>query len=228
MQNNSQQIAEVNAHFMSSVYRFMVLGVLTTAIIAYFVSQSPQIIYLILSNKPVFLGLLLAQFVLVFFFTTRIRQITFFIANVVFFGYSALTGITFSLLSLIYVHESIQNAFLMAAVAFAGLSAFGYFCKKDLGPIGTFCFMGLIGLIGYGLMSFFFPAMLSGAANTVYAIAGIIIFAGLTAYDTQKIKNMNVEIWEEKNKLAIYGALTLYLDFINLFLKMLRLIGRRK
>jgi hypothetical protein len=120
---------------------------------------------------------------------------------------------------------------MVTAFSFAGLSAFGYVTKKDLGPIGTFCHMGLWGLIGFSLLSFIFPSIMGSTAQTVYSLCGIVIFAGLTAYDTQKIKAMNVlgnEGTSEDHKETIYGALKLYLDFINLFLMILRLMGNRR
>lgn len=117
------------------------------------------------------------------------------------------------------------------AFGFAGLSGVGYLTKRDLGPVGSFCTMGLFGLVGYGLLSMFFPSLMGGGASFVYSIVGIIVFAGLTAYDTQKIKGMNTpgnEGTDAGRKTAIFGALMLYLDFINLFLSLLRITGRRQ
>jgi FtsH-binding integral membrane protein len=150
-----------------------------------------------------------------------------------FLGYAALTGVTLSTLFLIYTRDSIAGVFLSTAFGFAGLSLMGYTTKRDLGPLGAFCGMALFGLIGWGLLSFFFPSLLGGQAGTAYSAVGVLIFAGLTAYDTQRIKAMatsdvyGVGLGME-SKAAIVGALALYLDFINLFLSLLRLFGDRR
>jgi FtsH-binding integral membrane protein len=131
----------------------------------------------------------------------------------------------------VYTSSSIAQVFGLTAFSFAGLSGFGYVTKRDLGPIGSFCVMGLFGMVGFSLLSMFFPSLMTGGASFVFSIAGIVVFAGLTAYDTQRIKAMNVtgnaDAGEER-KAAIHGALALYLDFINLFLSLLRLTGRRR
>src|SRR5690606_1792931 len=104
--------------------------------------------------------------------------------------YAALNGITLSLFALVYTSESIQSAFFTTTVAFAGLSGFGYITKRDLGPVGSFCTMGLFGLLGFAILSIFFPSMMGTTASKIFGLVGIIVFAGLTAYDTQNIKNM--------------------------------------
>ena len=152
-------------------------------------------------------------------------------ATAIYLGYAALVGVTFSVLFLVYTRDSIAHVFLLTAGGFAGLSGFGYVTKRDLGPVGSFCMMGLFGMIGFGLVSIFFPSVMTETASKVYGIVGVVVFAGLTAYDTQKIKAMNMignEGTAEDHKEAIYGALRLYLDFINLFLSLLRLFGKRR
>ena len=152
-------------------------------------------------------------------------------ATLVYLLYAGMTGLTLSVIFLVYTQESIQSAFFLTSFGFAGLSLFGYVTKRDLGPIGTFCHMGVWGLIGFGILSMFFPGMMGSTMGMVYNLCGVLIFAGLTAYDTQKIKNSNIlgnEGTEEDHKETIYGALTLYLDFINLFLHLLRLMGSRR
>jgi FtsH-binding integral membrane protein len=142
-----------------------------------------------------------------------------------------LTGLTLSSIFLIYTGSSIAEVFAITAFGFAGLSGFGFVTKRDLGPVGSFCMMGLFGLVGFGLLSMIFPRLMSEGASFVFSIVGIIVFAGLTAYDTQKIKRMNspgMEGTDAERKQAIFGALMLYLDFINLFLSLLRLMGRRR
>ncbi len=227
----SLQVIEENARFMSRVYRWMTLGVLITGFIAYWISHTEAALQFIFQNKAIFWILLIAQIGLVFTLAGFIQKISATAATIIFLLYASLTGVTFSSIFIVYTQSSIQSAFFTTAFSFAGLSAFGYFTRKDLGPLGSFLTMGLFGLIGFGLLSLFFPSMMGGVAGTVYGIAGIIIFAGLTAYDTQKIKQMNIignEGTDEDHKEAIQGALKLYLDFINLFLFILRFMGDRR
>lgn len=226
-----QSIAEENARFMSSVYKWMSLGILLTAVISYFVSNTPEMISLLLQNRFIFIVLLIAQIGAVLYLSLRIQHLSAMMATLIFFLYASLTGLTFSVLFLVYTRESIQGAFIVTTFSFAGLSAFGYITKRDLGPVGTFCHMGLWGLIGFGILALFFPSMLAGSLGMIFSLVGIVIFAGLTAYDTQRIKSTNIignEGTAEDHKEAIIGALTLYLDFINLFLMILRLMGNRR
>ena len=142
-----------------------------------------------------------------------------------------MTGLTLSSIFLVFTGSSIAQVFGVTAFGFAGLSGVGYLTKRDLGTVGSFCMMGLFGLVGFGLLSMFFPSLMGERASFVYSIVGIIVFAGLTAYDTQNIKGMNAAGSEETDaarRTAIFGALRLYLDFINLFLSLLRLTGRRR
>ena len=199
--------------------------------VAYYIAQDKELVYSIVSNTFLFWGLIIAQLGLVVFLSARIQKMTPLTASLTYLGYAALTGVTFSTIFLAYTAESIQSVFFITAFSFAGLSIFGFVTKRDLGPIGTFCHMGLWGLVGFSLMSMFFPTMLSGQMGTIFSLVGVLIFAGLTAYDTQKIKNSNIignEGTAEDHKETIIGALTLYLDFINLFLMLLRLMGNRK
>jgi len=224
-------IAAENARFMSGVYKWMTLGILVTAVIAYYISNSPELIGAIVTNKLIFYGLIIAQLGAVFYLSLAIKKISGMTATLVFLLYAALTGATFSVIVLAYTQQSIQNAFFLTSFSFAGLSAFGYFTKRDLGPVGTFCMMGVWGLIGFSILGFFFPSMHGSSMGMVYNIAGVVIFAGLTAYDTQKIKATNIvgnEGTDEDHKETISGALILYLDFINLFLMLLRLTGDRR
>lgn len=226
-----QSIAEENARFMSSVYKWMSLGILLTAVISYFVSNTPEMVSLLLQNRFIFIVLLIAQIGAVLYLSLRIQHLSAMAATLIFFLYASLTGLTFSVLFLVYTRESIQGAFIVTTFSFAGLSAFGYITKRDLGPVGTFCHMGLWGLIGLGILALFFPSMLAGSLGMIFSLVGIVIFAGLTAYDTQRIKSTNIignEGTAEDHKEAIIGALTLYLDFINLFLMILRLMGNRR
>jgi FtsH-binding integral membrane protein len=224
-------IAEENARFMAKVYQWMTFGILLTGLISYYLGNDPELVGVIVSNKILFWGLIIGQLGAVIYLSRAIKKMRAITATLIFLLYACMTGATFSVLFLAYTKDSIANAFFTTTFSFAGLSLFGFVTKKDLGPVGTFCGMGLWGLIGFGLLSLFFPSMMSGTANIVYSIAGIIIFSGLTAYDTQKIKSSNIignEGTEEDHKEAIFGALTLYLDFINLFLSILRLTGKQR
>ena len=221
-------IAQENARFMTRVYGWMSGGVALTALISYQASQSEAFMESLMQNRTLFYGLLIAQVVCVLTFSFIMQKINAFAAGMLYFLYAALTGLTLSVIFLLYTQTSIAQTFVVSSVAFAGLSAFGLFTKRDLGPVGSFCVMGLFGLIGYGVLTMLFPSLYSSTGNLISASLGLIVFAGLTAYDTQKIKAMNVignEGSEEDRKEAIHGALVLYLDFINLFLNLLRLMG---
>lgn len=222
---------ESTSLFMSAVYRWMTMGVAVTAFIAYFIAQDEQLLMTIVTNKVLFYGCIIAEFGLVIYLSARIQKMSATAAVTSFLIYAALNGVTFSVFSAIYTGASIQNAFIAAACSFAGLSFFGLVTKRDLGPVGTFCHMALWGLIIFGILSMFIPGLRGGQMGMIYSVGGILIFAGLTAYDTQKIKSyssLHPEGSEGATKFQIMGALTLYLDFINLFLFLLRLMGRRR
>jgi FtsH-binding integral membrane protein len=220
-----------NARFMSRVYGWMTAGLFLTGVVAWNVAGSPEMIQAIFGNRLLFWGLIIAQLGAVFVLAGWMNKISGATATAIYFAYAGLTGLTLSSIFLAYTGSSIASVFGTTSFAFAGLSATGYFTKRDLGPVGSFCIMGLWGLVGFGLLSMFFPSLMGGAGSFVFSVVGVIVFAGLTAYDTQKIKMMNVageEGTEMGRKKAIFGALTLYLDFINLFLALLRLTGRRR
>ena len=230
-QRSGAAIAEENARFMAGVYKWMTIGILLTFAISYYISITPSLVEMVIMNKFVFYGLIIAQLGAVFYLSMAINKMSAMTATLIYLLYAGLTGITLSVIFLAYTQESIQSAFLLTGFSFAGLSAFGFVTKRDLGPIGTFCHMGLWGMIGFGIITMFFPSLMTSSASKIYGIAGVIIFSGLTAYDTQKIKNSNIlgnEGTEEDHKETIFGALTLYLDFINLFLSILRLMGNRR
>ena len=226
--HSPQAIAAENARFMSKVYRWMSAGILLSGVLAYYIGNTPQLVMGLLSNKILFYGLIIAEIGCVIYLSVAIKKMRASSATFWFLLYSALTGITLSVIFVAFQIGAIQSAFFTTTFAFAGLSAFGYFTQKDLGPIGSFCTMGLFGLIGFAILSMFFPAMMGPTSSKIYSIAGIVIFSGLTAYDTQKIKKMNIignEGTDEDHKEAIMGALKLYLDFLNLFMFILRLTG---
>ncbi len=223
----SQLEVATKSLFMTRVYQWMTIGILCTAFISSYLGSMPELVMSIVKNPILFYGLMIAQIAMVFGLSGFINKISTPVAFGIFIFYALLNGVTFSTLFLVYTQSSIHSAFFTTATGFAGLSIFGYVTKKDLGPVGSFCAMGLFGMIGYSILALFFPSMMGGVAGLVYSLVGLLIFAGLTAYDTQKIKmiGMNVRTEEEKNKATVMGALTLYLDFINLFLMVLRLMG---
>jgi uncharacterized protein len=228
---DAEAASQENARFMSKVYSWMTLGVALTAVVAYMIANNPNLAVAIAMNRVLFYGLLIAQLGAVIVLSAAMRKLSAFAATAIYLGYAALVGVTMSVLFLVFTRDSIVHVFAITAGSFAGLSAFGYVTKRDLGPVGSFCMMGLFGMIGFGLIAIFFPSVMTDTASKVYGIVGIIVFAGLTAYDTQKIKALRAlgeEGTDEGQKAAIFGALRLYLDFINLFLSLLRLFGRRR
>lgn len=204
-------------------YRWMSLGLAITGLVAWFVSQSPAAIELVLGNRLVFYGLILAQLGLVFAFNAVAVRASTAAAAAMFFVYAGVTGLTFSTLFLLYTASSIASTFLVSAGAFAGLSAFGAVTRRDLSGVGRFAMFALIGLILASVVNIF---LASTALVWVTTLAGVAIFAALTAYDTQKLLALYAA--GEGGNLALRGALTLYLDFINMFMFLLRLFGRRR
>jgi FtsH-binding integral membrane protein len=231
VQRSVDSVAAENARFMTGVYKWMSIGLLLTGLVAYTLGSNQETVYALMSNKILFYGLMIVQLGAVFYLSARINKLSAFTATSIYIAYALLTGVTFSSIFVVYTQDSIQSAFFLTAFSFTGLSLFGFVTKRDLGPVGTFCHMGLYGIIGFSILSIFFPSMLGGQMGTIFSLVGVIVFAGLTAYDTQKIKNSNIlgnEGTEEDHKETIMGALTLYLDFINLFLMLLRLMGGRR
>lgn len=223
-------VARENSAFMTRVYQWMSIGVLITGAVASSIGTSETLIQTIMLNRVLFWGVIIAQFGLVLSISGLINRMSVLTATSLFLLYSALTGVTFSVIFAIYTTASIQSAFFTTAIGFGGLTAFGYVTKKDLSPVGSFCMMGLFGMIGFSILSIFFPSMMGGAAGLAYSLIGLLVFAGLTAYDTQKIKMIGRQTFseEDRGRATILGALTLYLDFINLFMMILRLSGDRR
>jgi FtsH-binding integral membrane protein len=224
-------VAAENARFMSHVYGWMAGGLCLTGAVAWNVAGNPDLVRMIFGNRLLFWGLIIAQLGAVVALSGLINRINSLTATLIYFVYAALTGLTLSSIFLAYTGSSIAQTFGVTAFGFAGLSGFGLVTKRDLGPVGSFCMMGLFGLVGFAVLSMIFPSIMGAGASFVFSIVGIIVFAGLTAYDTQRIKAMNAPGnagTDAGRKTAIYGALTLYLDFINLFLSLLRLTGRRR
>lgn len=225
---NSQVIAEEQQRFMVKVYNWMTAGLVTTGAMAFYTANSETMMNLIVQNRIIFFALIIAQLGLVFYLSSAVQRMTASQATGTFILYSGLNGITFSFIFLAYTASSITSAFLVTAGTFGVMSLYGYTTRKDLTSWGSFLFMGLIGLIIASLVNLFLH---SPALTWITTYAGVLIFVGLTAYDTQKIKMMNVlgnEGTDADQKEAIIGALTLYLDFINLFLMILRIMGDRR
>jgi len=208
------------------VYVWMCAALLITAGTAYRVSNSEELLRLIFSSKISFFGIIIAQFAIVWFLSARIRTLTFSTATILFALYSVLMGVTMSCIFLAYTQSSIASTFFITAGTFAVMSVYGFTTKKDLTSIGGLLIMALVGLIIASLVNYFLK---SSMFDLIISCIGVLIFVGLTAYDTQKIKAlMNQENTEENQKMAIIGSLMLYLDFINLFLFLLRIFGRRR
>lgn len=227
---SSRELTKTNSAFMSRVYFWMMLGLVISGSVAYGIANSPNLVSAIFSNSILWIGLIILQLAAVIVLSALINKMNFFLTATLYLGYAALSGVTFSTIFLVFTSQSITEAFFITAFAFIGLSLFGFVTKRDLGPLGTFCMTGLFGLIGFILVTLIFPSILTNAVSMTINVLAILIFSGLTAYDTQRIKNMNVNYGENGmvQKAAISGALMLYLDFINLFLNILQLFGDRR
>ena len=204
-------------------YRWMTLGLATTGVVALGVAHSPDAVDLLLGNRVLFYALLFGQLGLVVAFSSLAMRVSTVTAALMFFGYAALTGVTFSTLFVVYTASSIAATFFVTAGAFGGLSLFGAVTKRDLGAIGRFGLFVLIGVILASLANMFIH---SSGLELLITVIGVVLFAGLTAYDTQRLKLLFRS--GAGANLPLVGALTLYLDFINMFLFLLRLVGRRR
>lgn len=220
-------IAETQRFFVK-VYGWMSLALIVTGFVAIWTASHVDILSLRTESRWFFFGILILEFVLVAYLVGWIAGMSSRTAGFIFILYSILNGFTLSVIFLIYTTDSIASTFFITAGTFAIMSIYGYFTKSDLTKWGNLLLMGLVGLIIASLINMFY---LNETLYWITTFAGILIFTGLIAYDTQKIKELNVignEGSDEDKKEAIIGALTLYLDFINLFLKLLRILGRRK
>lgn len=210
---------------MRKVYVWMSLALVITGFAAYYVATSPAILSLIFGNKVVFFGLIIAELALVFGISGAINKLSLTTATLLFVLYSIVNGVTLSSIFLVYSMESIASVFFITAITFAVMALYGYFTKKDLTSWGRLLFMALIGIIIASIVNIF---VASTGFNLIISYVGVLIFVGLTAYDSQKIKEMLLmapDAGETMQKIALLGALSLYLDFINLFLNLLRIIG---
>jgi len=220
----ADQTAIAQNTLIRQVYAWMGGGLLVTALMAMVTLSSPAILNAVFGNRMVFYGLIIGELGLVFAISGAINKLSAAMASLLFVLYAALNGITMSVIFAVYTSESVASTFVITAGTFGAMSAFGYMTKRDLTGWGSFLFMGLIGVVIASLVNIFTQ---SSAVSWIISAVGVIVFTGLTAYDTQKIKAMAAN-GAEGRKPAILGALTLYLDFINLFLMLLRLLGNRR
>ncbi|WP_020594457.1 Bax inhibitor-1/YccA family protein [Kiloniella laminariae] len=225
-QASAADIDEGLRAYMLGVYNYMAIALGITGFVAFGVSQSPELLMAIFGT-PLQWVVMLAPLGMVFFLSARIHALQASTAQMLFWVFAVLMGISLSTVFIAYTGESVARVFFITAASFAGLSLIGYTTKKDLSAMGAFLIVGLFGLIIASIVNIF---MASSGLEFVISVAGVLIFAGLTAYDTQKIKLMYLESdsSEVAQKKSIMGALTLYLDFINLFLMLLRLLGNRE
>jgi FtsH-binding integral membrane protein len=207
-----------------ATYRWMSVGLAITGLVAWLVSRSPAALELVVQNRMVFYGLMLAQVGLVVAFSALVARVSTAVAAAMFFAYAALTGLTFSALFLVYTLSSIASTFFITSAAFAGLSVFGAVTKRDLSVVGRFAVFAVIGLIIASVVNIF---LASSGLLWITSVVGVLVFGALTAYDTQALKQLYAEAGDRGN-LALHGALKLYLDFINMFVFLLHLTGRRR
>ena len=220
----SGQVVVRQNTLIRQVYAWMGAGLTVTAIMALVTLSSPAILTAIVGNRMLFFGLMIGELALVFILSGAINRLSASTATLIFVAYSALNGVTLSVVALVYTANSIASTFVVTAGMFGAMSIYGYVTKRDLTSWGSFLFMGLIGVVIASVVNIFVG---SSAVSWVISAIGVVVFTGLTAYDTWKIKEMAAQ-GTEGRKPAILGALTLYLDFINLFLMLLRFTGSRR
>jgi len=212
--------------FLSKVYGWMFFGLLITAGTAYFVASSPALIRTLILNRALFWILVFAQLGLVFYLSARVEKMAPATAAGLFMVYSAMVGVTSSVILLIYTSASIFSTFVVTAGMFGATAVFGTLTKRSLAGMGQFMFMGLIGLILASIVGIFWQ---NSALQFVISVVGILVFTGLTAWDAQRLKHMATVVPDGRvTSYAVVGALSLYLDFINLFFFILRFTGSRR
>ncbi len=228
-QTQAQTQVLINS-FVRSVYNWMAIGLALTGFVAYYVASSPTMQRIIFGNPIVFYGLIIGQLVMVFTLSARVSKMQASTATGIFVLYAALNGATLSAIFLAYTQSSIASTFFVCAGTFVAASVYGWTTKKDLTSFGSFLFMGLIGIIIASVVNLFLK---SSGMTMIISYIGVLLFTGLTVYDTQRLKNMALTQPAGLDagvvrKGAIIGALSLYLDFINLFLMLLRIMGDRR
>jgi FtsH-binding integral membrane protein len=216
--------SDVERRFMSAVYRWMALGLIVTAGMAFWVASTPEVLQVVIGNRMVFWALIIAQFGLVMALSAAVNKLSAGVAGALFLLYSALTGATLSVVLLVYTGNSVASAFAVTAGTFLTMSIFATVTKRDLSGWSSFLFMGLIGVVIASVVNIF---MKSSMMQFVISAAAVVVFTGLTAYDTQRLRRMAVA-GAGIAALPVNGALSLYLNFINLFLSILNLFGGRR
>jgi len=216
--------------YVRSVYNWMGIGLALTGFVAYYVSTSESLLRLVFGNPLLLMVLIVAELGLVFAIAGMVNRMSAATATALFVIYSGLNGVTLSSIFLVYVQTSIVSTFLICAATFIACSLYGWMTKRDLTSLGGFMIMGLIGIVIASLVNLFLQ---SSSVSAIISYIGVLVFVGLTAYDTQKIKNMAMTQPANLDgavirKGAILGALSLYLDFINLFLMLLSIFGQRR
>ena len=212
--------------FLRTVYGWMCAGLGITALVAYSIASTPELVQALVMNHLLFLGLFVGQIALVFYLSARVDRVAPGTATLLFVVYAALTGVTLSVLVLAYTQASIATTFVVTAGMFGALALYGTTTSRSLAGAGQFFFMGLIGLILASIVGIFWQ---SPALQFLISVVGVIVFTGLTAWDAQRLKQMAAALPEgQVGSYAIVGALSLYLDFINLFLFLLRFLGGRR
>lgn len=225
----TQEVSSAFPALMRNVYVWMCAGLSMTALTAMVVARSPEMMTMLLQNSMMLFVLMAIELGLVIYLSARIHKMSFITAGISFAAYAILNGVTMSFIFLAYTMESIASTFAITAGTFGAMALVGTFIKKDLSGMGRILMMALIGLIIATIVNIF---MASSGFAMILNYAGVIIFTGLTAYDTQKIKEMMLQasqmgLNDQTQKLALMGSLSLYLDFINLFLYLLRIFGSR-
>ncbi|MGI4738320.1 MAG: Bax inhibitor-1/YccA family protein [Janthinobacterium lividum] len=228
-QLSAEDAARIQGQFFAQVYGWMAAGLALTGGVALFAAASPTLMSFIFGTRFVFIGLIILELVIVGFLSARIFQWSRGQAQAAFISYAMINGLTLSVIFLAYTASSIASTFFTTAIMFGVMSAFGYFTKADLSGWGKLLSMALIGLVIAMVVNMFWD---NSTLNLITSFIGVILFTALAAYDTQKLKQLaflGVTDGEEMHdKASILGALTLYLDFINLFLFLLRFFGRRR
>ena len=218
--------AERITTFLRAAYGWMAAGLAVTAVVAVFMAASPELVFGLARNRLAFWGIAIAQLGVVFYLSARVNQLSPTTAAALFLGYSALTGVTFSIILLAFTGESVATTFFVTAGMFGALAMYGTVTSRSLAGWGQFLFKGLIGVVLASIVGIFWQNSL---LQFLISFCGVILFTGLTAYDAQRLKGMALALPEgQTGSYAIVGALTLYLDFINLFLFLLRFLGNRR
>ena len=227
-QNRDLEMQAAFPVLMRKVYTWMTLALVLTGLTAYGVATSPGIMMALYSNSALMWGLVIAEFALVIGISAAINRLSLATATLMFVAYSVINGAMLSSIFMIYTAASIASVFFITAATFAVMALIGYTTKTDLTSVGKLLFMALIGLVIATIVNMFIG---SSTLTMICSYVGVLIFVGLTAYDSQKIKNMLMQApdaGESSQKLALLSALTLYLDFINLFIYLLRIFGDRR